>query len=244
MKKIYAIFVSIFALAALVWVIQLTLEGKPVAKIKLSEFETPKNLSDAIRMRLRQELKDHTIVFLGVDPEEPQHLDLWKYFVTETVEPGWKFDEIIIEKGLNISPAWGIGEKIIDLREMEPILKQSWNEAGARDKRIAVIVPSVYSSQLIKDNPVQRLKLNPNEGRFLSLSLVALGESASDPVVSHIPCVAEGSDYTGASPLGCMIHKKAMFWKKPFKNKKYLGIVEQVGLHDYLVYFRNPTTSL
>lgn len=240
MKKIYAVFIGTLTIIALVWVIQLTLEGKPVAKIKLSEFEQPQKFSDAIRMRLRQEIKDHAVVFLGVDPEEPLHFEIWKAFLQETVEPGWKFDEILIEQGLKKGESWGLGEKPIDLKENEDLLKADWNSPTGKEMRRAVLVPHVFSSQLIKDNPVQRLKYHPNEARFLSLSLVPLGSNAQEPEIQRLPCSSEGSDYTGQSPLGCMVRKKAMFWKKPFKNKKYLGLVEQVGLHDYLVYFRKP----
>jgi len=243
MKKIYGIIIGLLTIVSLGWVIQLTLEGKPIAKISLSEFERPQSLSEAVKMRLRQEIKDHAIIFLGVDPDEPTHLEVWKNFINEMIEPGWKFDEILVEKGLSYKEPWNLGEHLIDVRENELSLKASWNEVSNKEKRVVVVVPSVFSSQLIKDNPVQRLKVNPNEGRFLSLSLVPLGENTNEPEVSRIPCAAEGSDYTGQSPLGCMIRKKAMFWKKPFKNKKYLGIVEQVGLHDYLVYFRKPNTT-
>lgn len=240
MKKIYAVLIGLLTVVSLGWVIQLTIEGKPIAKIKLSEFEKPRNLSDAVKMRLRQEIKDHSIVFLGVDPDEPVHLEVWNHFINEMIEPGWKFDEILIEQRLVLNEPWGLGEKLIDFKENEATLKRDWNEMGNRDKRVVVVVPHVFSSQLINDNPVQRLKQNPNEGRFLSLSLVPLGENPNEAEVNRIPCVAEGSDYTGQSPLGCMIRKKAMFAKKPFHNKNYLGVVEQVGLHDYLVYFRKP----
>lgn len=240
MKKIYAVLIGLLTIISIGWVIQLTLEGKPIAKIKLSEFEKPQNLSNAIKMRLRQEIKDHSIVFLGVDPDEPVHLEVWKHFINEMIEPGWKFDEILIEQGLALKESWGLGEKLINVKESESAFKRSWNDSSFRDIRVVVIVPHVFSSQLIKDNPVQRLKLNPNEGRFLSLSIVPLGENSNEAEVNRIPCVAEGSDYTGQSPLGCMIRKKAMFAKKPFHNKNYLGVVEQVGLHDYLVYLRKP----
>lgn len=240
MKKIYAVLIGLLTIISIGWVIQLTIEGKPVAKIKLSEFETPKNLSDAVKMRLRQEIKDHPIVFLGVDPEEPSHLEVWKHFINEMDEPGWKFDELLIEQGLSLKEPWRSGEKMIDVKENEMALKTAWNDPSYKEKRIVVVVPNIYSSQLIKDNPVQRLKLNPNEGRILSLSIVPLGQNANEVEINRLPCVAEGADYTGQSPLGCMIRKKARFVKKPFHNKSYLGAVEQVGLHDYLVYLRKP----
>lgn len=240
MKKIYAVLIGLLTVVSIGWVIQLTIEGKPVAKIKLSEFEKPQNLSEAIRMRLRQEIKDHSIVFLGVDPEEPIHLEVWKHFINEMVEPGWKFDEILIEQGLALKEPWTLGEKLIDVKESEASLKNTWNDPAYKEKRIAVVVPHIFSSQLIKDNPVQRLKINPNEGRILSLSIAPLGQNTNEVEVNRIPCVAEGADYTGQSPLGCMIRKKAMFAKKPFQSKSYLGVVEQVGLHDYLVYLRKP----
>lgn len=241
MKYIYGIFIGLATLIGLVWVIHLGLEGKPIAKIKLSEFSSNSIIAESILMRLRQELKDHQIVFLGVDPAEPEHQDIWKHFLQLAFEPGWKFDEIYFEKGLvstNEGTPFGLNEKIIDFKMKEQDLKLLWASSEYREKRIAVVVPHIFSSQLIKDNPVQRVKVNPNEGRILSITLVPMGLNADDAVVKRLPCAAEGADYTGESPLGCVIRKQAMFWTKPLKKYVKLGLLEQVGLHDFLMFYR------
>lgn len=238
MKYVYGVFIGVVSVISLVWVIHLGIEGKPVAKIKLSEFATSQDLAKSIAMRLRQELKDHPIVFLGVDPAEPEHIEIWQKFLEITNEPGWKFDEVLIEKGLELKAPLGLGEQSIDVKEYEGELKAKWNSNDYRDKRVAIIVPHVFASQLIKDNPVQRLKLNPNEGRILSISIVPLGQSPQEEAINRLACVADGADYTGVSPLGCVIRKKSMFWSKPLKTGVRLGIVEQFGLHDFILFYR------
>lgn len=238
MKYIYGIFIGVVAVAALAWIIHLGVQGKPLAKIKLSEFQSDQELAKAIAMRLRQELKDHSVVFLGVDPEESEHLLIWKEFLQQANEPGWKFDEILIEEGLTLGPPWGLGERIVNIKAEETNLKELWASANYKEKRIAVVVPHIYGSQLIKDNPVQRVKLNPNEGRILSLTIVPMGQTGEEAAVTRLPCVADGVDYTGQSPLGCAIRKKSMFWSRPLKPGVRLALVEQFGLHDYLVFFR------
>lgn len=238
MKYLYIAFVSLITVLALAWVIHLGIQGKPVAKIKLSEFTSTKDLSESVQMRLRQELKDHGIVFLGVDPDEPEHLVVWKQFLQDLNEPGWKFDEIFIEQGLGLKETWGLGEKVIDIKKEEAALKLLWASEVYKDKRIAVVVPHVYSSQLIKDNPVQRVKASPEDARVLSLTIVPLAQSEKEDEIARVPCAAEGADYTGQSPLGCVIRNKAMFWRKELKSKTRLGIVEQFGLHDYLIFYR------
>jgi hypothetical protein len=243
MKYIYGIFIGFLAVAALAWVIHLGIEGKPVAKIKLSEFQSNREIAEAVNMRLRQELKDHSVVFLGVDPEEPAHLQIWKEFLQLAIEPGWKFDEILIEKALGESEPWGLGEINLDVKEQEAELKTRWSSEGYKSKRVAVVVPHIYASQLIKDNPVQRLKLNPNEGRMLSITIVPLAQKADAPEVNRLPCAADGADYTGQSPLGCVIRKRSMFWNKPLKEGVRLGLVEQFGLHDYILFFRNSNSN-
>lgn len=244
MKKIYAVFIGLFSLIALVWVLQLSLKGKPIAKIKISEFQRPKDLSEAILMRLRQEIKDHRIVLLGVDPEEPLHLEIWKEFLLQIKEPGWKFDEIYIEKNLprlNANDFKPLTDKFIDIKLEEPSLKKQFENESKKNKRIALIVPHIYSSQLIKENTVQRLKVHPEDPQILSLTVVPLAETVEEEVAKRVPCVGEGADYSGESPLGCMIQNKARFWmlKKRVKNPEaHWGIVEQVGLNDYLVFFK------
>lgn len=238
MKYVYGVFIGVLTVFALGWVIHLTIEGKPVAKIKLSEFASEADFAKAISMRLRQELKDHSIVFLGVDPEEASHFQLWSDFLKLQIEPGWKFDEIIVEQGLTHRFPLALNEKIFDFKAKETELKFLWQSEEYKNKRMAVIVPHIYSSQLIKDNPVQRLKMNPNEGRFLSLNAAPFAQKADLPSVNRVPCSAEGADISGQSPLGCAIRKKSMFWSKPLKEGVRLGIVEQVGLHDFMVFYR------
>lgn len=238
MKYLYISFVSLVSIVALVWVIQLGIQGKPVAKIKLSEFSSVEEVGDSILMRLRQELKDHNIVFLGVDPEELEHLEIWRHFLLAAKEPGWKFDEIIVEQGLGLKMAWGLGEQQIELKKEEESLKSLWNSEAYKNKRVAIVVPHIYSSQLIKNNPIQRLKNNPEDGRFLSISAVPLAKSDKEPEIKRVPCAAEGSDFTGESPLGCAIRNKSVFWKKPPKENARLGIVEQYGLNDYILFYK------
>ncbi len=241
MKYVYGVFVGLVTLVALVWVIQLGIQGKPVTKIKLSEFSSSQEIADSVAMRLRQELKDHSFVFLGVDPEEPAHIEIWQKFLKSINEPGWKFDEVLIEKGLGHKEPLGLNEQAIDLKAFESELKVRWSSGDYKDKRVAIIVPHIYSSQLIKDNPVQRLKLNPDDGRMLSITIVPLGQTPAEPSINRLPCTAEGADYTGESPLGCVVRKKSMFWTKPLKKGVRLGIVEQFGLHDYILFFRPIT---
>jgi hypothetical protein len=238
MKYLYGIFIGILSVVALVWVIRLGIEGKPVTKIKLSEFSTSKDVAVALTMRLRQEIKDHKIVFLGVDPEEPEHLSICLEILNTTDEPGWRFDEILMDKSLAKVKPLGVGEKIVDLRAQESELKNLWSQEAYKERRLAVIVPHVYSSQLLLDNPVQRLKPSPEDGRVLSVTIVPLGQKGDEPEINRLPCVAEGADFTGQSPLGCAIRKKAMFWSRPLKKGVRLGILEQFGLHDFVLFFR------
>ncbi len=237
MKYFYGLFIGSLTLVALAWIIHLSLNGKPISKIKLSEFTSPHHIAESLSMRLRQEIKDHSILFLGLDIDQPEHIQIWIEFLKLIKEPGWKFDEIIVEEGLNL-PALGLGEVVLNVKANEDLLKVKWLSEINLNKRIVVIVPDIYSSQLLKDNPIQRLKSSVNEGIFLSLTLVGLGASAEDPIIQKLPCSADGADITGQSALGCVVRKKAMFHTKPLKTNVRLGVVEQVGLHDFLVFYR------
>jgi hypothetical protein len=238
MKYLYIAFVSLITIAALVWVIQLGIQGKPIVKIKLSEFKSSNEVAESTLMRLRQELKDHSIVFFGLDPEEPEHFLIWAHLVKQAQEPGWRFDEVYVEKDLSVPTNLIPEMKRIDVKEKEAEFKSLWASDAYRGKRVAVIVPHIYASQLIQNNPVQRMKVAPEDGKILSISLVPLAGTPRDPELERLPCAAEGSDYTGKSPLGCAIRNKSMFWTKPLKAGVRLGVLEQFGLHDYLFFYR------
>jgi hypothetical protein len=254
-KKIYIIFMVLFVIGGLVFLIQMGLKEKPLAKIKWSGFNSEAEVARAISLRLRQEIKDHSIVFLGVEPGNKNHLNIWKEWLILNSEPEWQFDEVLFEPGLKFAGETWPAAKALDIRKDQEFFVQMIRDPKNAKRRIAVILPHVYSSQLIVDNPVKRV-IKESRVKILSITLLEMEHT-------NLPCVAEGVDYTGQSILGCKVKEKLFFvknnnsrwgtqpppyYKDPtadFDNKKtkdesiWSGTLEQYGISDFLMFMKN-----
>lgn len=233
-KKIYIVMLVLIGLGGLSFLIQLSLKGKAVVKIAWSDFASEDEVANAISMRLRQELKDHNVVFLGVEPGSKNQLSIFKKWVNLNTEPGWKFDEVFIEPELVFRQEVWPEAKIFDIRKDQETFVQLVRDLKKTNHRVVVVVPQIYSSQLIVDNPVKRV-IKESEQEILSITLVAIDNT-------ELPCTAEGADYTGQSALGCVVKEK-LFFTKNKKTKSgvlWSGMLEQYGLSDFLMFIKNP----
>lgn len=231
---IYFILAGLVVVGGMVFTIYFGLEPKPVQKIRLSEFDRLEDVSKSLHMRLWQELRDAQIVFLGVEPGVRAHLQLWDHFVKNPYEGDLQFDEMYIEPGLKYADELK-GYTSLDIKQEHETLVKSFAANKDSKRRVLFILPHIYAAQVIKDNPVNRL-VKESGVRVYSMTLAILPKSESDFALSSLPCAAEGADYTGQSPLGCLIrHKYKTLKKSKLESNKILALTDQIGLDDYLV---------
>lgn len=218
------------------------IQPKAVPKITLSGFENPEEMGQAIFKRLRLEIQSASILFLGVIPEQKAHYQIWQQLLQESIQPGWKYDQIVIEKNLpyielltkNSAPA-----ELLDLKADFDRLAVGLKKAVAEKKRVVIIAPSIYISHLLKGNTVDRLQ-NEHNLKVVSFSSSTFPLSSDQEKNMDIPCVVNEQDHSGAGLLGCFIVKSSRItYRKKKVLGKYPGLVDQVGSQDYLVLF-NP----
>jgi hypothetical protein len=236
MKYFYWTFLGIIVVAGLVVSIYFGLQPKSVPKIKSSLVADPERMGQAVAQRLWGEIKDAPIVFLGVDPDQPDDLRVWKGFL-DSLPADEKYALIVIDPALpgkNIIPY----NEQIDIQKETERFKQGIHGALENKVRVAVIVPSIYSSQSIHDSPVNRLKA---ELSFLPMSLsiaqptLQREEEASAPY----PCATGSGDTVGLGSWGCLIRTKSRsLYHKNWEGGKYLGLMDQIGANDYLILLR------
>src|SRR5690606_17958839 len=96
-------------------------------------------------------------------------------------------------------------------------------------KRVAVLVPTIYSVQLIPENFVFHYK-KLNQITPMSLSLSDFPRNREDEKLMPYPCIVEVVDQTGVGPFGCMIVQTARSnYRKRHPPGSKLGIVNQIG---------------
>jgi hypothetical protein len=232
-KRIYWVLLILISAAGLISMIYFGLQPRPIPKIKISRFENHTVVANSLLLRLREEIKASPLLFLGVEPARPEHLQIVKEFLRLNQEPGSRFDQVVLEEHL-ASPEFPEATLIATQENFETF-RDGTKAALAAGKRVVVIVPTIYASQLIHGNVVQNFKAQ-TEIIPMSLSLTDFPRKRElEKDMIHL-CVVEGVDTSGEGPFGCMIAQTARAnYRKHFQPGELVGLVDQVGLKDYLM---------
>jgi hypothetical protein len=118
------------------------------------------------------------------------------------------------------------------------VFYQGVQQALASGKRIAIIVPTIYSVQMIPGNLVQNYKAKAAVAP-MSLSLSDFPRHRETELKELTNrCVVEGVDQTGVGPFGCLVLQTARGnYRQHFHAGDWIGLVNQIGLKDYLVLY-------
>lgn len=235
LKKLYWIILVILVLAGVALVLYYGTKPRPVPKIKLSNFEEPGVLSRSLLLRLNLEIKNSPVLVIGADPKEEVHFLVWQKFFEANQEAGSKYDSLVVDKDLGHADKFPGALALDTLEEIETVIA-GVQGAIERNERVAILVPTVYSSQLVHANFVQRLKERLGQ-EVTSISLSGFPRTREGEKTMPIACVVEGVDDVGTGGLGCMIVQMSrnQYRNKKVESGKWVGLAEQVGLRDYLV---------
>ncbi|MEZ0392964.1 MAG: hypothetical protein ACAH59_12160 [Pseudobdellovibrionaceae bacterium] len=234
-KRIYLVLMAALVLLGLGAMIYFGIQPRPIQKIKISQFENHTVLGNSILLRLREEIKLNPLLFLGVEPENPEHQQIWKEFLRLNQEPGLRYDVIAIEQFLGT-------QEFPEASPIETTEKFTQFMEGTRGalqagKRVVVIVPTLAASQAVFGNLVNTYKKKTSETP-MSLSLSELPRTREMEKDMRHKCVVEGVDQTGEGALGCYIAQAARSnYRKKFETGQHIGLVMQVGLKDFLVLY-------
>lgn len=244
MKYVYWSAVLLVIALGLGLAVSYSLEPHSVPKIKFSQVDHAARFGEAVLQRMREEVRENPLVFLGVMPGQVEDLELWKGFLDANQEPGSKYDFIIVEPQLpyiDLIPA----QLKIDIKEERPRFVEGVKKALAEGLRVAVIVPSIYASHLLPQNPADLLK-NQDGLQFISFSVVKYPLTSQQEKDFEPRCSVDKEDRQGTGSLGCIIRTKArLTYRKKLESGKFSGLMDQTGEKDYLILFnRNGATSL
>lgn len=234
-KRIYWALLIVIAVLGLTTVIYYGIQPRPIPKIKLSRFATYEVLADSLLLRLREEIHQSPVLFLGVEASHPEHFAVWKAFLTHDQEMGYKYDLVVMDQFLQ-SPEFPDAQKVPTKEDVEAFSVGIQN-ALKEGKRVAVIVPTVYSVQAIPGNFAhnfkERTQIHP-----MSLSLTDFPRTREQEKDMIHPCVVEGVDQTGEGPFGCTVVQAARAnYRKRYQMGDWVGLVNQIGMSDYLILY-------
>jgi hypothetical protein len=232
-EKFYWIGASVVLLTGIGMTVYFGIRPRPVQKITLSEFQSPTVVANSILLRLREEIQQAPILLLGYDPNQPVQLDVWKEFIARSQEGGMKFDHVVVDQNLKIQNEFP-GSEQTDTQEgldqIIPILQG----LQSKGQRVALIVPVVYSSQLIVGNLASQLKKR-GQLKVTSITLTDFPRNRIAEKTMQYPCSVDEVDDTGLGRLGCMIALESRAnYRRHLTHGALVGLLDQVGLTDYL----------
>ncbi|MBL7543069.1 MAG: hypothetical protein JNL11_04595 [Bdellovibrionaceae bacterium] len=217
------------------------LKPKPIPKISWSHFVSPEDYGANIYKRLRLEVQSQNLLFLGVIPERQSHYLAWKGFLN-SLEPEHKFAHIIVASELPFKNLIPFSEEVAISREPAPVVDTIKDIIASR-KKVAIIVPSVYMSYLVKENLYallvrsiydiqQGVKFDVD---WMTFSLAGFPQNRDDEKKLDIPCDTDVKDQDGSGALGCMIVLKARtLYRKNHVEGKIPAVLDQIGTKEYL----------
>ncbi|MGZ3768220.1 MAG: hypothetical protein ACXVCP_05985 [Bdellovibrio sp.] len=213
----------------------LSVQPQTVSKIKLSQFVNPEDFGKLVFEKLRPEIKEAPIVLFGVTPNMIEDIEFLRGFLEADQEQGLKYDLIVVEPMLPYVELLNANMRI-DIKDDMSRFVEGVRKARAEGLRVAVIVPNIYSSQLINKNPANRLK-EDYKLDITSFSITKFPVTVEQEQSFEPKCIfEEGKDPEGTGAFGCMIVSVAKkTYRKKFEDNKYSGLLEQVSPKDYII---------
>jgi len=236
-------FILLFSIICLVVLMNMNLgeSQKTVPKIKLSYFQNNAEYTMAIEQRLQQEIAQSRHVWIGVEPEKNNQLDFALKLKAGIEKIIGKFDKVVVDKEL------GLPHQVLSMfgDTQEMLVKDRWADLTDfikthEDKKILVITAAIYSTNLIKQNPIDKIKSAVSGYKPLTMSAGRFALSLDDEKSNLFRCDTE--DKTGVGEWGCAVINKARTVKRKVDLKKLkdnpsmvLGLMDLTGENDYMI---------
>lgn len=244
MKYLYWIGVVVVLIGGLVASLYFGIQPRTLPKITTSYFQSEDEMAKAISQRLRQELFDYDILFLGAEPGRPEHFKMWLSFLAEQKkEAASAYPVLIVDPEYKASLSAEDSKLLSGAQEMS--LKNSIADvaevvknARTQQRRVAFLAPNLYTSQMLQQSPTHRLK-QEFQLRTASFSAVYFPFTEKEEGQLLFPCSTDEKDYLGTGKLGCAVTQKYRVIRRKLKPKlNFTGLMDLTGENDYLVFFR------
>lgn len=218
-SKLYTALLLIFCAVGLYFTIELGQHNQFEEKLPLTYFENSQQIIDQIEPILKSVFDTNQILFLGVMADSPKHVELWQNLLKK-MSPTI---EIIYDTAISPADAPNVMDTLNEYNRFAQGLKTLKNS----NRKVAVIMPTVYASQILDFSVATRLKYD-FQMDILSVIISSFPNKREDEINFKLPCATiQEKDLTGTGELGCVILQRARS-----TYRKYNGTAQMYGLMD------------
>jgi hypothetical protein len=225
-------------LSGLAMVIHFGLQPRPVRMIKPSYVESAEEAGYYVWKRMRNIIKNENQVVFGLQNSSVDQLELVQAVINAAGGEGKKFERRVRESRL-VGDGWediASWEEIDSRKDLKGLIL-----LFAKTISGVYLVPTVFSSGLVGENPIAKLELGL-EKKILKISVVQFVLTPGDVEKIRPRCDSQATfGEKSVANLGCMIKRKSSsIFRKNMDRSKYVLAVDQTGEKDYLVYLHTP----
>jgi hypothetical protein len=256
--RLYIPALMLILTAGMLFVLKFGYTPVPPMVMTPSFFDQPAEIGAIVFRRFYAEIGERKVVVLGTPIEPAFHRDIVAGFLASAKSDGVPFDVLIAEEQMpDIVKPDGLVEKRVPTNSpTQSELIDALHEAQAKGQRVLVYMPSVFSTHVLKGNPVARLEKSVGM-KFLSITTGPLALANDQEYLVDPSCVGIERDNMGVSDLGCAILKAGRsFYKeiskanlsekenakaKPNNQHRWVAIMNQPTQgEDYLLMISSP----
>lgn len=231
-----SILMAVVVLLGLIAVMYYGVQPRAIAKIKISEFTNLEEASNAIQLRLRQELQMNSVLLIGVESGKTELENLAQTLLLRQMsDPIFNRQTLFIDQDLEqLMPSLSglVGERLSVQKDKDRLLS-ALRTANEKKLNVAVVLPAEFAAGMLKDSAAEFL--HKNEIKFLSLIFMSLSRNREQEQQTTIPCRVADHDLEGTGSLGCeAIQLARMNYRKKMHAGQWVGLLSQVSATDYL----------
>lgn len=209
---------------------------KTLAKIKLSYFTDERELAESITKRLAQEISQKNNYWFGMEPDKTEQIPVLVN-LKNLLEEKSKFEKVFVDSELNLS-----AEQLANFGQVEILaLKENLHQFGdvlveleKLNKSYLVITAAIYTTSVLKENPLHKLKQKHNF-KPMTFSFAYFSTTPVDENKFLFKCDTE--DETGTKDWACLVVSKSRSMRRKIEAnnpKPWLGLMDLTGETDYM----------
>lgn len=216
---------------------------KTESLVALNYFQSNQEFVEAVYNKLPTGTPKEKYFWFGIEPGAVNQLEIFSELKKYLEKQNGAFDLVYVDQELKLP----VEAKNLFGNTIECEVKNDWSGVSKTinknsDKKILVITAAVYSTNFLKQNPLDKIN-TATELQPITFSMGYFAVSTDDEKHNVFSCVTD--DKEGVAAWGCMVLNKARSQRKKIDMKKIsgenpslMGLMDSTGEKNYMILVR------